>query len=681
MAAMTDIPADTAPELDLDNYLALPRVAGLDVSPHGRQLVTSVGQLDPDGTAYVTALWAIDPEGHAPPRRVTRSAKGESDPRFAPDGSVLFTSARPDPEMKDADDDPVARLWRLPAEGGEAALVADPPGGVVGFAVAREDGRVVLGANIHPDADSWKDDTERGKTRKDRKVTAQLFETYPVRFWDRWYGPRERQLFAQADASERPAFHALTPRVAFALEEQEFDLAPDGATLVTSWWTSPTDPRDRVLELVAIAIDHQGRPGERRVLAAGDRLRYASPKVAPDGTAVVALRAPLATPDGVPDLTLVLVDLASGEQRDLLEGFDRWPQAPVWSPDGSAVFFTADEDGCTRPYRVDIATGDVTRLATEGAYTDLTPAPDGSALYALRSHWAYPPAVVALDPAAADQEPRPLLSPGAGATPPARVERVETSAGDGVRVPGWLVLPEHQDGPAPLVVFIHGGPLGSWSGWSWRWNPQLLAARGYAVLLPDPALSTGYGLGYIQRGWGRWGAEPYTDILALVDAVEARADIDAERTAAMGGSFGGYMANWVASHTDRFDAIVTHASLWNLEAFHGATDLGPWWENEFGDRYTDPSRYQEWSPHRHVDSIRTPMLVIHGEKDYRVPVSEGLTLWTDLARHGVDAKYLHFPDENHWVLKPEHTRVWYETVYAFLDHHVRGEKWERPDLL
>jgi dipeptidyl aminopeptidase/acylaminoacyl peptidase len=149
----------------------------------------------------------------------------------------------------------------------------------------------------------------------------------------------------------------------------------------------------------------------------------------------------------------------------------------------------------------------------------------------------------------------------------------------------------------------------------------------------------------------------------------------------MGGSFGGYMANWVAGRTDRFDAIVTHASLWDLEGFHGTTDLGVWWEYEFGDPYENPDRYREHSPRRHVGEITTPMLVIHGERDYRVPVSEALTLWTDLQRHGVPSELLYFPDENHWILKPQNARLWYATVLAFLDHHVLGAPWERPDLL
>jgi len=203
------------------------------------------------------------------------------------------------------------------------------------------------------------------------------------------------------------------------------------------------------------------------------------------------------------------------------------------------------------------------------------------------------------------------------------------------------------------------------------------------VLLPNPALSTGFGLDFIRRGRGEWGKEPYTDVMAAVDAAVARPDIDAERTAAMGGSFGGYMANWVAGHTDRFRCIVTHASLWALDQFHGSTDLGVWWEREFGDFYDEENRgrYVENSPHRHIGSIRTPMLVIHGELDHRVPISEGLRLWTDLRRHGVESKFLYFPDENHWILKPNNIVLWYETVFAWLDHHVLGEPWRRPSLV
>ena len=208
---------------------------------------------------------------------------------------------------------------------------------------------------------------------------------------------------------------------------------------------------------------------------------------------------------------------------------------------------------------------------------------------------------------------------------PGALTEVETRAGDGTRLRGWLVLPSGASAarPAPLVVFIHGGPLSSWSagagaGTRGCWPPAA------AVLLPDPALSTGYGQAFVARGRGRWGAEPYTDLMALVDAAEARPDVDERRTAAMGGSFGGYMANWVAGQTDRFRCVVTHASVWSLEQFQATTDHAAWWEREFGSPEAMPERYRDSSPDRHLARIRTPMLVIHGERDHRVPIGEAL---------------------------------------------------------
>jgi dipeptidyl aminopeptidase/acylaminoacyl peptidase len=212
-----------------------------------------------------------------------------------------------------------------------------------------------------------------------------------------------------------------------------------------------------------------------------------------------------------------------------------------------------------------------------------------------------------------------------------------------------------------------------------------MVAKGYAVLLPDPALSTGYGQEFIQRGWGEWGKKPFSDLMAITDAVVARPDIDETRTAAMGGSFGGYMANWVAGQTDRFKAIVTHASLWALDQFGPTTDAAQYWLKEM-----TVEMAMENSPHLNVGNIKTPMLVIHGDKDYRVPIGEGLRLWYELlSKSGLPAgeggqsphRFLYFPDENHWVLQPQHARIWYGVVEHFLAKQVLGKDVVLPEEL
>ena len=392
-------------------------------------------------------------------------------------------------------------------------------------------------------------------------------------------------------------------------------------------------------------------------------------------------------PDSLAGNDRLAVGPGGGGERDLLAGFDRRPVELAWAPDSKSLYFTADDRGRRPVFRVQAGTedaaGDVTRIsADDGAYTDLCPAADGRCIFALRSSVGEPPTPVRLE-AAAGQEPERLASPGSPLALPGRLTEIETAAADGMGIRSWLVLPgtASVQTPAPLVLWVHGGPMSSWNSWSWRWNPWLLAARGYAVLLPDPALSTGYGQDFIARAYHQWGGRPFADVMAATDAAVARPDIDGSRTAMMGGSYGGYLANWAAGHTDRFRAIVSHASLWVLDQMFGTTDLPMFWRPQFGDPLTAPERYEANSPHRHIASIRTPMLVIHGNKDYRVPVGEALRLWWDLSRHGADAKFLYFPDENHWILSPGHAALWYDTVFAFLAQHVLGEPWRRPELL
>jgi dipeptidyl aminopeptidase/acylaminoacyl peptidase len=425
--------------------------------------------------------------------------------------------------------------------------------------------------------------------------------------------------------------------------------------------------------------------GGRRTVLSEPGSDFGAPRVSPDGRLVACVRETHNGFDKPGEVTLVIAALdGRSEPRDLLDGFDRRPAEAAWAPDSGALYFTADDNGRRPVFRADLATGAVTRLtADDGAYDSLCPAPDGRCLYAVRAAVDEPPTPVRLDATTAAGEPVRLASPGTPLALPGHLTEIETTADDGATVRAWLVLPETASPAtqAPLLLWAHGGPLSSWNSWSWRWNPWLMAAKGYAVLLPDPALSTGYGSHFIVRGYDQWGGQPYRDLLAITDAAAARPDIDAARTAMMGGSYGGYLANWIAGHTGRFRAIVSHAGLWALDQMFGTTDVPAYWRRMFGDPATQPGRYLEHSPHLHVSEISTPMLVIHGDKDYRVPVGEALRLWWDLDGRGKDAKFLYFPDENHWILSPGHVIIWYQTVLAFLATHVLGEPWQRPELL
>jgi dipeptidyl aminopeptidase/acylaminoacyl peptidase len=667
------------PFADLEDYVSLPRLSGLAVSPDGVRLVTAVTERSPDGRHYCAALWEVDPGGQRPARRLTRSAPGEAQPAFLPDGRLLFSSRRADDDAKpDDDQDDRTALWLLP-EAGEARLVVRRGGDVAELAVARDSGDVVFLASALPGTTGPEDDERRRRARKEAGVTAILHETHPVRHWDHDLGPDELHVLAGGPVpigdGRLTSVRDLVPTPEGRVREG-LAISPDGGTVAVGWKVDDGPAAHRTsIALVSAA-------GERTLVEEPDRV-FLEPAFAPDGRRLACVREDLGDWDSCPHRTIVLVDLGTGERRDLLPGTALWPSAPVFSAAGDALYFVADDRGRAPVFRIDLGSGTLTRLTGAGAYTDLVVAPDDRSVYALRSAVDAPPSPVRIDPHLVEQEPVRLLGPAPEPRLPGTLAEVTATADDGTPLRGWLTLPAgaSTDQRAPLLLWIHGGPLSSWNAWSWRWNPWLMVARGYAVLLPDPALSTGYGADFVQRGWGAWGGRPFTDLMSITDAVVARPDVDESRTAAMGGSFGGYLANWAATQTDRFRAIVTHASLWHLDAFAGSTDEPSYWYRQFGDPLQKQERYLESSPHLRASSIRTPMLVIHGDKDYRVPIGEALRLWHDLGRFSVPAKFLYFPDENHWILTPGHAKVWYETVLAFLAEHVRGEPWRRPELL
>ncbi|GAA4050840.1 S9 family peptidase [Arthrobacter methylotrophus] len=695
IASETPSEQPETPFHDLDHYLAIPRVSGLALSPDGNRLVTTVSTLNAKGTEYVTALWELDPAGRKHARRITRSAKGETGAVFAANGDLYFTSARPDPDSPETE--PVSALWLLPADGGEARVVHSRSGGVGGVMAASAADATFVTASVLAGSSDEENDEARRKSRKDNKVAAILHAGYPVRYWDADLGPAQPRLFAveNGDAAEsgKPAtvdataplkLRNLTPGVGGNLRNTRAVVSPNGKTIYTSL-AKPLAKADTRFVLAAVDI----ASGSLKVLLDHEGMSYFPGPVSPDNNLLAVVSESDSTPGKAPEVKLHLLNVSAGESTDfepLAPGWDRWGSPAAWLPDGRSLLVTADDDGATPVFRVALAGGTVTRVTQDtAAYTDVVVSPDGLTAFALRSSYEFPAEPVRIDLGTGDVErlPAPAERPAIKGS----LERVETNAADGSRIPAYLALPEgaSEANPVPLLLWIHGGPLGSWNAWTWRWNPWLLVSKGYAVLLPDPALSTGYGQQFIQRGWGEWGKAPFTDLMSITDAVVRRPDIDQTRTAAMGGSFGGYMANWVAGQTDRFKAIVTHASLWALDQFGPTTDASQYWLKEM-----TAEMAMENSPHLHVEKIKTPMLVIHGDKDYRVPIGEGLRLWYELlSSSGLPAdengetqhRFLYFPDENHWILQPQHAKVWYGVVEHFLAKQVLGQDIPVPEEL
>jgi dipeptidyl aminopeptidase/acylaminoacyl peptidase len=259
-------------------------------------------------------------------------------------------------------------------------------------------------------------------------------------------------------------------------------------------------------------------------------------------------------------------------------------------------------------------------------------------------------------------------------------EETEWTGALGKKIHGFVVKPSNFDPSKkyPLLVLIHGGPQSAWNNsWSYRWNPAVFADAGYVVFAPNPRGSTGYGQRFINEISGDWGGKAYTDIMnGVADVVRRNAFIDKNRIGAAGASYGGYMINWIEGHNNdprfRFKVLVSHDGVYNLTSMYGGTEELWFTDWEFkGTPWTNPAMYQRWSPHNFVNNFKTPILIIHGELDYRVPIGEGLQLFTAVQRKGIDSKLLIFPDEGHWVLKPQNSQLWYHTVIGWVDKYLK----------
>ncbi|MFD1717531.1 prolyl oligopeptidase family serine peptidase [Georgenia deserti] len=664
-------PATTSPEpgfsdfTDIDAFVRLPRVTSLTAGPDGR-LVAAVQQPDDAGARLVSSLWELDPGGMRPARRLTFSEQGESSPVLTRDGDLLFTSARPDP-AGEGDDEEEAAIWRLP-ERGEASVLAAAPGGLAIRAVA-DDGTVLAATSVLPGGD-LDDDGERRRRRRESRNSAIWHTGMPIRAWDHELDDvSPRLVLVSPDGNLRD----LAPDAeTVSLRDASADLAPDGTTVATTWTTRARGGRTRTgVVLIDVAT------GRRTTLAPGaDTHDWTAPAFSRDGRWLALTRTTTSTPTDTSYSFLEIWPLTDGDPVTVDLG-DLTVSEYTWT-DAGTLLVAGDlhSSGAILAFAPD---GTVRTLARDAVYSAL--AVSGTAVFALGSDIATPPRPVRIEP----ENGLDLPAPGQVASLPGTLERVETEV-DGATVGAWLCRPTgtNTTDPAPVMLWIHGGPHISYNAWSWRWCPWLAVARGYAVLMPDPAMSTGYGHAGLNRGWPRRADVVYRECESLLDLVLARPEFDETRTAMLGASFGGFMANWIAGHTDRFRAVVSHAGLWALEQQHRTTDAAA------SKMRVHPAEqaawYETYSPDRAVASITTPMLLTHGNRDYRVPVSEALRLWWELVSRwdgdpeDLPHRFLQLTSENHWVLTPSNQVTWNETVLAFCDQHVRGGE-PVPDVL
>ncbi len=646
---------------------SIPRVGSPVPAPDGRSLVVPVTTYELDEDHGTTRLWSIDTTTEDA-RPLTAADKSCSQPAFSPDGSKLAFVAKS--KAKDA----VPQIFVMPTDGGEAECVTDMPVGCFDPKWLPDGTGLVFGAWFyegHLTAEASRLEHER---RKDRPVTVHATEDRFYRFWDQWLTngkiPHLFQLFLGGEPEDLMPDSTLW--MGWMEAAGHYDIHPDGTEIVfAGFHVGGAENRLRG-DIYRMPINEDG--SEPECLTAGNPAGSWRPRYTPCGGAI--LYGKQVDPDFYADRPR-LMRIENGKHDAWLEDWDRAPAAWTFG-DGGNIWFAAEDDGAQHVYTLNLSDARTegampTRVASGGTCSSPRPAADGNVYYN-RHAVSEPPEVWRVPAGGGEPERMTHFSDGALAdVAMGEVRDYRFEGAEGASVQAVVILPPgHEEGsPLPLVHSIHGGPHGAFSDlFHFRWNTHAFAAPGYAVACVNFQGSTSWGNDFARRIRGAWGDRPYRDVIAATDMLIETGVADAERMAISGGSYGGYLTAWIASKTDRFRCAVNHAGVYDLVLQYASDVTWGRAKNLGGDIWAEPDLVDEYNPARHSKGLNTPMLVIHGEKDYRVPINHALECYGILQARGVESRLLYFADENHWILKPRNSLRWYEEVLGWFERFI-----------
>ncbi|MFL5778106.1 MAG: prolyl oligopeptidase family serine peptidase [Chloroflexota bacterium] len=638
------------------------RLEAVAVAPDGSSLALQISSLSRRGDRRITRLWSLDPDGtHL--RLLTPSGSANTGPVHAPDGRSIYFLGGPASGPR--------QVMRLSRGDRDTVPVTTSPVDVETFVLSRDGSRVAFSAAVFPGVgDTLASTADRLKAAARKSSSGQIHDRLFVRHWDEWKDGRRRHLFVQPTAGGTatdvmPEMDADAPSRPFGGSEQ-YTFTPDGSALVfTARHVGREEAWSTNLDLFTVPVDAKSPPRRLTENEATDT----NPSFSPDGTllAYLAMDRPGYESD---KQTLVLRDWANGTSRQLTDAWDRSVDEFAWSNDGRSLYVVAQDAGQRSLFALDAATGSVTRLVDAGQVSH--PRPAGGTVFFAWDSLQGPADLYALE----DGRQRRLTNLNATTMRAVEIGEAEqfTFAGwNGETVHGYLVKPVGFDPTRryPIAFIVHGGPQSTISNdWHYRWNPQVYAGAGYAVVMIDFHGSTGYGRAFTDSIRDDWGGKPLEDLQkGFAAALERYPFLDPARAAALGPSYGGYMINLMAGVCNEpWQCLVTHdGNIDERFAYFATEELWfPEWEHR-GTPWDNRDGYTRDNPLNHVAKWRVPTLVIHGALDYRVSEVEGLAVFTALQRRGIPSRFLHFPDENHWVLKPQNSVLWHETVLEWLD--------------
>ena len=663
-------------------FEALAKIARIDdpqVSPDGKWIAFTVQNVDLPANKKPTQIYIVPVDGGAPVL-LTHDGSMNTRPRWSPDSKkIYFVSDRPN--VSGAAN---TQVWLMGFDGGDQRQVTNVPTGADGVTVSPDGNLIIFTSDVYPGCTASNSvpgvdyDAPCNKANLDKdaetKMHARVYTSLLYRHWTEYRGNRRTHLLIQTLNAGK--VRDLTPgpndTPPFSLGGPEpYAFSPDSVQIA---YVANNDS-DLSTSTNSDIFLVQAAGGAAKQLTAnkgGDE----GPLFSPDGK-MLAFRTQT-RPGYESDLwRLAVMDLQTNALTSLTDALDRWVESYTWSADSKRIFFTVDEHG-GQPLMMIPATGGAIRTIAQGptSITSMQFTPGDKVLIYAEQSGSRPVEIFKATSKGGSGIPLTHLNDEIVANYQlTALDRITVDGPDSSKIESFIVKPADFDEKKkyPVLFLIHGGPQGDWGeSWSYRWNAQVFAGAGYVVVMPNPQGSIGYGQAFTDAVNSDWGGRAYQSVVATVNAVTALPYVDSNRMVAAGGSYGGYLIDWILGHTSSFKALVSHAGVYDLVSEAGSTDelWFPRWEFH-GFPWENPAMYDQWSPSTYVKQFKTPTLVTHGELDYRVPISQGQELFTALQQMNVPSKLIQFPDEGHWILKPQNSQFWYQSVIDWLNKYTK----------
>ncbi|GAA0642167.1 alpha/beta hydrolase family protein [Brevundimonas lenta] len=651
-----------------NDMISANRLGDPQVSPDGRWVVYSVTTTDVAANRRAGALFMQDLQNAGEPVRLAINEGGANTARWGSDGKLYFLSGRSG----------TSQVWRADADGTNPVQVTNLPLDVNAYRLSGDGSKVAVSLAVFPNCADLACTVDRNKAVADDPATGQVYDRMFVRHWDTWADGTQNHLFVvNADGSGQPVhvtkgFDGDTPSKPFG-DESEFTFTPDGQSIIFSAREAgSSEPWSTNFDLYQVAVS---APGQFTNLTDNNDAWDTGPVFSPDGK-TMAYRA-MARPGFEADkYSIFLRDVASGDVRQVAANWDRSADSLQWSKDGRTLYVTAGDVGQTRLFSIDARNGSVVPITGEGHVSAFQQTPSG---FVFAQDTLRRPSELFVKTFRGREMPRQItnVNPQLDDKVFGEAEQFNFPGWNGETVHGYVIKPANyvEGQKYPVAFLIHGGPQGSFgNSWSYRWNPSTYAGAGYAVVMIDFHGSTGYGQGFTDAISQHWGDRPLEDLQkGWAAAQEKYAFLDGDNACALGASYGGYMINWIAGQwSDEFKCLVNHDGVFDIRGMGYGTEELWFTEWEYGGTpYENPEGYERFNPVHHVQNWKTPMLVVQGDLDFRIPTAQGLSTFTALQRRGIESKLIVFPNENHWVLKPANSLQWHNEVFGWLDHYLK----------